>query len=379
MSRQHGHQGDFSAGPSSGPSHGTSTGLPAYNPPNGPDPYNTIKYYGGSTSSSGTNFLVQRTEFSIDRAFKVDHLKVKQMFPGQAEFDLLVYAADIALSAMAVRRSQEILIDLAKRIVSVSTSKAEDLVMLFMCKITTVFPAMWCTGNMPLSTHGYMIRREDRSVLARGHDAFNPRDHTVHINGYRVGAMIQAARQPRWFRNYLSHTTYCILHEVAGHMFVTFLNGRRGVTPVDLRHPLPWTKAGPNQGESGEYFEYKFFGGMVQWIKDPKSDIWHPGVPKLLRTDGMVATIPEDIVDRFLNRDFVLPLPTQGDWIPYTQGPSRNTIENQAAMMKVLVQQLDVPQYNLDSRGHNVPRERFTLPVENFCVDPRLLQIPPPS
>lgn len=61
-----------------------------------------------------------------------------------------------------------------------------------------------------------------------------------------------------------------LVHEAGGHVFMTFLNNGRALTPSSV--PAPAYDNG-NFGESGRYLELRLFGGTTEYFRGPSQDM----------------------------------------------------------------------------------------------------------
>jgi hypothetical protein len=79
----------------------------------------------------------------------------------------------------------------------------------------------------------------------------------------------QPALQQR-FRTFQFLFATTFVHEVGGHLLVTFLsNGTLPFTPAHLS--APGYGIG-RRGESGRYLELSLFGGNTEYYRDPRQD-----------------------------------------------------------------------------------------------------------
>jgi hypothetical protein len=67
---------------------------------------------------------------------------------------------------------------------------------------------------------------------------------------------------PTNFQRYQFQLAHTFLHEIGGHLLVTYLSGGTQITPPIMAHPFH----GPN-GEAGRYLEETLFGGTVEFYR----------------------------------------------------------------------------------------------------------------
>jgi hypothetical protein len=60
-----------------------------------------------------------------------------------------------------------------------------------------------------------------------------------------------------------------LLHEVGGHLLITFLSNGHPITPPTISAPCYGNQA---IGEAGRYFELVLFGGTTEYYRDPAED-----------------------------------------------------------------------------------------------------------
>lgn len=75
----------------------------------------------------------------------------------------------------------------------------------------------------------------------------------------------QASLQQR-FRTFQFLFATMIVHEVGGHLLLTFIGNGRPLTPPELSAPQYGTI---NDGESGRCLELRLFGGNTEYYVDP--------------------------------------------------------------------------------------------------------------
>jgi len=78
----------------------------------------------------------------------------------------------------------------------------------------------------------------------------------------------QAARQQR-FRTFQFLFATIFVHEVGGHLRVTFLGNGRPITPPQI---TALNYGSLTNGESGRYLELNLFGGNTEYFHDPTQD-----------------------------------------------------------------------------------------------------------
>lgn len=83
--------------------------------------------------------------------------------------------------------------------------------------------------------------------------------------------MILAANsgQGQRFRNYQFQLANTLLHEVGGHLLVTYIGTGRPYTPPAINHPL---YSSPGRGEAGRSLERKLWGGALEFYRSPAED-----------------------------------------------------------------------------------------------------------
>ncbi|KAK2811322.1 hypothetical protein FQN50_002198 [Emmonsiellopsis sp. PD_5] len=181
---------------------------------------------------------------------------------------------------------------------------ALDLVNSFLDAVWNIFPLLCIDETIPtLDCLGYHPRGEWSGV-------FNPRGQAVNINAQRVDDMVTSAAIPdgvnfRIFQFLFAHT---FLHEVGGHMFITYLSqGCRPLTPPTLSHILYGT-------EAGRALEREAFGGALEYYCDTSQSMHQPGIPHLLDTDQMAHRISQTCIDNFVvSRIMEFPYTLEGE------------------------------------------------------------------
>lgn len=71
------------------------------------------------------------------------------------------------------------------------------------------------------------------------------------------------------FRNFQFLFATTFVHEVGGHLLITFLGNGRPITPPDISAPR---YGSDDVGESGRYLELNLFGGNTEYFRDSKQD-----------------------------------------------------------------------------------------------------------
>jgi hypothetical protein len=79
--------------------------------------------------------------------------------------------------------------------------------------------------------------------------------------------MVAAQGQGEPFRGYQLKLACTFVHEVAGHMLLTFLDRDRPVTPPTIGH-AQYTGAQAG-GESGRFLEQRLWGGAIEFYREP--------------------------------------------------------------------------------------------------------------
>ncbi|PGH09007.1 hypothetical protein AJ79_05802 [Helicocarpus griseus UAMH5409] len=170
---------------------------------------------------------------------------------------------------------------------------------------------------------------------------FNPREHMIHINSQRLEDLMAAAdagtlMADRHFQTFVFQLANTFVHEVGGHLLMTFLsdlivdeNGQmaRPFTPPSVTYSNYGTRDNCVAGESGRALEDILFGESLEYYHDPNGGPRQPGISHLLDEDNLVRCIPEAFIGNFLANQFEFPYPVEGPAIaPRTMVPLGNTI-----------------------------------------------------
>ncbi|KAI9737937.1 MAG: hypothetical protein M1834_009307 [Cirrosporium novae-zelandiae] len=132
---------------------------------------------------------------------------------------------------------------------------------------------------------------------------------------FRVDDMINAAqnRLDEEFRRFQFMFAMALIHEVGGHLLISFLTSGAGSTP-EMVYPHFFNSAEPSQsGESGRYLEWTLFGGCHEWRENTNQGSRQAGIACLVDEDEIVSPIAEKVIDRFLHCDFEFPFPFEKD------------------------------------------------------------------
>ncbi|PGG96536.1 hypothetical protein AJ79_09554 [Helicocarpus griseus UAMH5409] len=178
-----------------------------------------------------------------------------------------------------------------------------NLVDSFLDAVSTTFPLVCIDETIPTIDWLADHPRGEWSGI------FNPRAQAVCINARRVDDMVASATSPdsvnfRIFQFLFAHT---FLHEVGGHMLITYLSGgRRPLTPPEMGHGLYGT-------EAGRALERVAFRGALEYYCDFNQDDHQPGIPHLLYENGTVQRISQAFIDGFTNGQIYFPYTMEGD------------------------------------------------------------------
>ena len=225
-----------------------------------------------------------------------------------ADWTYVATIIDISMQFLSTRDVKYALVDIALRIdrhepdpwygkLNGNVDRAKQAVRVFLDKLHSNFPMVVIDDRI-----------DDRRCLGyhpRGtwNGVFEPGRQAVHLNAsvslsppppcsifpwllqalnfvanceQRVRDMCAAASHggPS-FHRFLFMFVHTFLHEVGGHLFVTYLtrgeptNPRAyGATPPDVTTPLDSYSTGET-GEAGRALEYTLFGGNIDYYRDP--------------------------------------------------------------------------------------------------------------
>lgn len=78
---------------------------------------------------------------------------------------------------------------------------------------------------------------------------------------------------------YVFQLVVTLVHEVGGHLFVTYLTYGRSQTPREVRHPNYYPGVYDGAPESGRYLELMLFGGALIFAGDGSERFRQVGQP----------------------------------------------------------------------------------------------------
>ena len=215
---------------------------------------------------------------------------ITQLEPNSITFTYVASAAHMALRILENPTCRQRLAQLALKLDTDrdlgsrfrnDPALARSFVDLFLQKLRANFPMI--VVNDTMSDPG-LLGYHPRGDWDGGYHDFNARQQSVNINGHvsytvpqkvrnklikiqRVRDMIASAENASRFRTFQFMFAVTFVHEIGGHVLVTFLtNGRRPLTPPSM------TAAGYDNtglGEAGRYLEYVLFGGTMAFYRDP--------------------------------------------------------------------------------------------------------------
>ena len=81
--------------------------------------------------------------------------------------------------------------------------------------------------------------------------------------------MIATQDNPTQYRAFHFLFVNMFLHEVGGHLLVTYLTQGRITTPPHIGTEVSGFMSSYNEGESGRYLEVLLFGGNIEFYRDP--------------------------------------------------------------------------------------------------------------
>ncbi|KAJ9395700.1 hypothetical protein DTO282F9_7320 [Paecilomyces variotii] len=131
--------------------------------------------------------------------------------------------------------------------------------------------------------------------------------------------MISSADSPKQFRLWIFQVAVVLMHEVGGHLMVTFLGHGHVITPRIMTIAGFNSHVRPDNGESGRILETWLLGGVAEFQSDRRLRDDHPGKLWLIAPGAhKIRRIPSSTVDDFVSRRFTFPLRTEGPAVHIT-------------------------------------------------------------
>ena len=82
--------------------------------------------------------------------------------------------------------------------------------------------------------------------------------------------MVRSVDSGERFRNFQFLFANTFLHEVGGHLLITYLNEGQSITPASIAGH--WVYSSTPFGEAGRALESKVFGGNLEYYRSLKED-----------------------------------------------------------------------------------------------------------
>lgn len=112
---------------------------------------------------------------------------------------------------------------------------------------------------------------------------------------------------PQRFRDFQFLFSILMIHEVGGHLMVSWLGHGRVETPPRIAVTGYTRHERPDVGEAGRHLEYMWFGGCLEFFYDPELDHYQAGMPYLRQPDGTHWRITQSVVNDVCARRFSFP------------------------------------------------------------------------
>ncbi|KAK2768654.1 hypothetical protein FQN54_000510 [Arachnomyces sp. PD_36] len=263
------------------------------------------------------------------------------------QYTFVANAAAIAIKVLQTQKSKNALVRLALAISShtptrapiQNVTQASHVVDLFISKISQKFPGIIVDATIAdVRMLGYHVGVAWQGSL----DQFNTRSQVVHVNAARLQDLISAANTTpasnhgrTQFRIFMFQLANTLVHEVGGHLFMTFISQNMLSPTGQLQRPftpesVTYSDYGSQGvGESGRLLESAIFGGSMEYFRDNTAGDRQAGVPYILNeTNNSVRRISQTTIDNFvINQDFVFPYPLQGPAHPWNTMPSLANVQ----------------------------------------------------
>ncbi|KAK2759311.1 hypothetical protein FQN54_002789 [Arachnomyces sp. PD_36] len=255
-----------------------------------------------------------------------------------SQYTFVANAAALAISVFQTEKAKEALTELALGLSQASPMRvpfngnpnlARQAVNLFVNKISQRFPAIVIDTTINnIQVLAFHVGRPWHGSL----EQFDTRRQMVHVNASRLEDLMAAANlesassQARAaFRTFMFQLANTLIHEVGGHLFMTFLSQNivdeagqlaRPITPEAVTYSN-YGSAG--SGESGRVLESILFGGAMEYSRDPAAGSQQPGIPHVFDEDSVtVRRISQTAIDNFvIHRNFAFPYPLTGPPVPW--------------------------------------------------------------
>ncbi|KAI5287711.1 hypothetical protein KEM52_001452 [Ascosphaera acerosa] len=120
---------------------------------------------------------------------------------------------------------------------------------------------------------------------------------------------------------YMFQLVVTMVHEVGGHLFVTYLTRGRAHTPRAMRHPNYFPTIYEGAPESGRFLELALFGGALVFAGDGSTRFQQSGIPYLVAPDGLARRVNPQAMCKTITGAINFPLPTDESEVEYYRLP----------------------------------------------------------
>ncbi|KAL6712876.1 hypothetical protein ACLMJK_009588 [Lecanora helva] len=177
-------------------------------------------------------------------------------------------------------------------------TRAMQLVNMYLRLIYEQFPVV--SIDEETEDNGNLAQIYRRSWSGR----FRPRDHTVSINASKFHSMVESQGRGIRFRSYLFLFANYLVHEIGGHLFITFMNNGnhdpRAQTPPHIASELPGFSSF-HRGESGQRLECLLFGGILEADREINRDDGEIWVPYIIKREDYGENIGFRVLQRAID------------------------------------------------------------------------------